>query len=240
MRKIGRLHDKKEALTKIKVARKYFDNVSADLIVGLENEDGKTLCRHAKELLQLGIKHISCYLLEVYENTPLYNMINSKKFKPLSEDETIFAFNKLANYLVDAGMHRYEISNFSCEGYESQHNLNYWKRGEYLGFGVSAHSFIDNRRFSNSDSLAGYEKGEFEEEILTEKEQIEEIIMLGLRCDAGVDLNQLNSLEYGIEKSPYFEQYLLQGILQKSENLIKLNPIYYHISNTIISNLIPD
>jgi len=240
LQKIGRLHDKKMALEKIKLARKCFDNVSADLIVGLEGEDGKTLCRYAKELLGAGVKHISCYLLEVYENTPIYQLIQKKKFRPLSDDETVFAFNKLANYLVDVGMNRYEISNFSFPGYESKHNLNYWSRGEYLGFGVSAHSFVENRRFFNSDTLIGYEHGVVDEEVLTKKEVVEEIIMLGLRCDVGVDLKELLKHDYDMTLNDKFNEYLKQGVLLKEDNLVRLNSVYYHVSNTIISDLIPD
>ena len=123
--KIGRLHTKKDALEKIKLARKFFDNVSADLIVGLENESGKDLCQYAKDLLALGVKHISCYLLEVYENTPIFSMIEREKYLPLNDEQTISAFHKLATYLQDKNMQRYEISNFAFDGYESQHNLNY-------------------------------------------------------------------------------------------------------------------
>ena len=95
--KIGRLHTKKEALEKIKLARKFFDNVSADLIVGLENQTGKDLCRYAKDLIALGVKHISTYLLEVYEGTPIFSMIEKKQYRPLDDEQTILAFNKLSS-----------------------------------------------------------------------------------------------------------------------------------------------
>lgn len=240
LKKIGRLHNKKIALEKIKLARKYFANVSTDLIIGLEKENGKDLCQYAKMLLELGVKHISCYLLEVYENTKLFQMIEEKKYNPLSDENTINAFNKLSNYLQDAGMNRYEISNFAFEGFESKHNINYWQRGEYIGFGLSAHSFIEGVRYQNANDIDGYFSGSIFVEKISLKEQIEEIIMLGLRCNLGVELNDLIKLDFDIKENPFFEDYLKQGILSEKDNKIYLNPIFYHLSNTIISNLLPD
>lgn len=232
---IGRLHTRAMALESVKLARKIFDNVSCDLIVGLEGQMGKELCTQARELLALGVKHISCYLLEVYDNTPLFRMIKNGQFKPLSDEETIRSFNKLSNFLQDKGMERYEISNFAFSGYESQHNLNYWKRGEYLGFGLSAHSFLNGIRTENAGTMADYRDGKVTTESLTEKEKDEEKIMLGLRCKLGFDLKSLKVID--MSKNPYFSDYLAQNILTQKGDTIKLNPLFYHLSNTIISNL---
>ncbi len=239
LQKIGRLHNHKMAIEKIKMVRKYFANVSADLIVGLEGETGKDLSRYAKELLDLGVKHISCYLLEVYENTPIFSMIKNKKYKPLTDEETIDAFNKLSNYLVDKGMERYEISNFAYDGFESQHNLNYWKRGDYLGFGLGAHSFEDERRYFNAETISGYEEGKVEEEKLTNTEVMEEMIMLGLRNRQGVNLKDLKKLGYDLPQNEFYKDYLQQDIIRENQDVVTLNSVYYHLSNTIISNLLP-
>lgn len=239
LKKIGRLHNHKMAIEKIKLTRKYFANVSVDLIVGLEGETGKDLSRYAMELLSLGVKHVSCYLLEVYENTNLFSMINSKKYKPLTDEEMIEAFNKLSNYLVDKGMQRYEISNFAFEGFESRHNLNYWSRGDYLGFGLGAHSFEGNRRYFNALTLDEYKLGIVEEENLTTEETLEEMIMLGLRCRLGVNVESLLKLGYDITKNEFYQDYLEQEIIKEEVGVVTLNPIYYHLSNTIITNLLP-
>lgn len=237
LKKIGRLHDKNTAIEKIKLARKYFDNVSVDLIVGLENQDGKTLCKHAKMLLDLGVKHVSCYLLEIYDNTILGKQVKEKKYKPLDDNKMIEAFNKLSNYLQDRGLNRYEISNFAYEGYESKHNLNYWSRGNYLGFGLSAHSFVENKRTQNADTIELYEKKKVTQEVLTKKEENEENIMLGLRSKIGVDLKKLRENGYDLSKNSYYNEYVKQGILIETDDRVFLNPVFYHISNTIISNL---
>ena len=237
LRKIGRLHNKELAIEKIKLTRKYFDNVSVDLLVGLEKEHD--LRRYAREFLMLGVKHISCYLLEVYENTKLHQMIKFGEYTPLNDDEMIAAFNKLSNYLRDASMERYEISNFAFEGYESKHNLNYWSRGDYLGFGLSAYSFVDDTRWNNASTMEEYKTNITQYERLSEKEQIEEIIMLGLRCKLGVKLSELEKLGYDITLNAYYKDYIMQGILKQKDDVLQLNPVYYHLSNTIISNLMP-
>lgn len=239
LRKIGRLHDREMALEKIEIAKKYFENVSADLIVGLENESGDNLCEYADALLKLGVKHISCYLLEVYENTKLFELVKNNKYLPLSDDQTIDAFEKLAEFLEKCGMQRYEISNFAFPGFESKHNLNYWQRGEYLGFGLSAHSFVKNVRFKNVETLAGYKNHEIQSEKLSGGEVLEEIIMLGLRCRIGVSLKDLKRKNYDIQTSANFKKYLDLGILNLKNDRFFLNPKFYDVSNTIISDLLP-
>ncbi len=239
LRKLGRLHDREMALEKIELAKKYFENVSADLIVGLENASSDNLCEHADALLKLGVKHISCYLLEVYENTKLFELVKNNKYFPLSDDQTIDAFEKLAEFLEECGMQRYEISNFAFPGFESKHNLNYWQRGEYLGFGLSAHSFVKNVRFKNADTLTGYKNHEIQAEKLSDSEVLEEIIMLGLRCRIGVSLKELKQKNYDIQTSANFKKYLDLGILNLKNDRFFLNPKFYDVSNTIISDLLP-
>ncbi len=238
LQKIGRLHDRKTALEKVELARKYFDNVSCDLIVGLEGETN--LAGYAKSLVERGVKHISCYLLEVYDNTPLGQMVKQKRYKPLSDEQTILSFNKLSNYLVDQGFVRYEISNFALPTYESKHNLNYWARGEYLGFGIAAHSFLNGIRTENASNMRDYAAKKQTQERLSQNEEVEEVeegIMLGLRCNLGVKLPLKN---YDITQNPYYADYLRQGILRKEGDRLFLNPMFYHLSNTIISNLLPN
>ncbi len=240
LQKIGRLHTPKEAVEKLKLASKYIENISADLIVGLEKQTGAQITKDVKKLLKSNIKHISCYLLEIYENAPIYKLIEEKSYIPLSDKRTINVFNKLASTLQKKGFERYEISNFSKPRFESEHNLNYWQRGEYLGFGISAHSFIDGKRTQNAENIENYSKGVRSVEVLSKQEEIEEIVMLGLRCRLGVDLTVLKSLGYDLTKNKFFEEYLNSGVISiENERLVKLNPKFYHISNTIICNLLP-
>lgn len=240
LKKIGRLHTKDEAIEKIKLAKQYFENISVDIIVGLEGETGEVLCDYAKTLLSLGIKHISCYLLEVYKNTKIFEMIEKKEYTPLDDDAQIDAFEKLSDFLQKNGMIRYEISNFAFPGFESKHNLGYWTREEYFGFGISAHSFLGGERIENAKTLSDYKNGPKKVEKLSDKEILEEIIMLGLRCNQGANINSLKELGYDISKNEYFLQYIKQNILKTENNKIFLNERFYDVSNTIISNLLPN
>lgn len=237
LKKIGRLHSKKQALHALKLARKYFDNISADLILGLQGEKFKKVKRHVKTLIKNKINHISCYMLEV--QTPNFsNLIAQKKYLPLDDDTVAKVYEKLVKFLRKKGYTQYEISNFAKDGKLSQHNLNYWKVGQYLGFGVSAHSYYNNIRFYNSDNFEQYYAGDVSQETQTSKTLAEEIIMLGLRCCLGVDLKNLQKLGYDVSKNAYFEDYVHKQILYIKDGKMFLNPKFYAVSNIIISNLI--
>ena len=237
LKKLGRLHTKKEALYKLQLATKFFDNVSCDLILGLEKE--KNVVKYARKLIKFGIKHISCYILEVHENTPLYSLVKNKKYQPLNDEAVAKSYEKLRKFLEKQGFNQYEISNFSLVGFESKHNLAYWSYDDYVGFGLSSHSFLDGARYENSSNLKAYYEGKGQSETITNDKEIEERILLGLRCKNGVDLEKLKNLGYILEKNEFFMQFLEKNILKKVNNRIFLNPNYYAVSDFIIEHLLP-
>ena len=237
LKKLGRLHTKKEALYELQLATKFFDNVSCDLILGLEKE--KNVVKYARKLIKFGIKHISCYILEVHENTPLYSLVKNKKYQPLNDEAVAKSYEKLRKFLEKQGFNQYEISNFSLVGFESKHNLAYWSYDDYVGFGLSSHSFLDGARYENSSNLKAYYEGKGQSETITNDKEIEERILLGLRCKNGVDLEKLKNLGYILEKNEFFMQFLEKNILKKVNNRIFLNPNYYAVSDFIIEHLLP-
>lgn len=237
LKKLGRLHTKKEALYKLQLATKFFDNVSCDLILGLEKE--KNVVKYARKLIKFGIKHISCYILEVHENTPLYSLVKNKKYQPLNDEAVAKSYEKLRKFLEKQGFNQYEISNFSLLGFESKHNLAYWSYDDYVGFGLSSHSFLDGARYENSSNLKAYYEGKGQSETITNDKEIEERILLGLRCKNGVDLEKLKKMGYFLEKNEFFMQFLEKNILKKVNNRIFLNPNYYAVSDFIIEHLLP-
>ena len=237
LKKLGRLHTKKEALYKLQLATKFFDNVSCDLILGLEKE--KNVVKYARKLIKFGIKHISCYILEVHENTPLYSLVKNKKYQPLNDEAVAKSYEKLRKFLEKQGFNQYEISNFSLLGFESKHNLAYWSYDDYVGFGLSSHSFLDGVRYENSSNLKDYYEGKRQSETITNDKEIEERILLGLRCKNGVDLEKLKNLGYILEKNEFFMQFLEKNILKKENDKVYLNPNYYAVSDFIIEHLLP-
>ena len=147
---IGRKHNSKQAIKAIKLAKKVgFLNISADMLIGIPKQNYCILKNTAKKLCKLNLNHLSCYMLINEPNTTLTNKIESGKVKVVSEDKSVKCYNKLVNFLQKRGIFRYEISNFSKNGYECKHNLGYWNLTEYYGFGLSAHSFIDGKRYEN-------------------------------------------------------------------------------------------
>lgn len=237
---IGRKHNKQDALNAISNAKKVgFENVSADLIVGLPNISTRTLCSHAKKLIESGIIHISTYMLQVEEGTPLYKMCQENPALLPSEDECAESFVSLVKTLSKNNFKQYEVSNFAREGYESRHNLKYWQGENYLGFGLCATSTFDNKRWTNGKTFESYFKGEKEVEFLGYREKIEEKIMLGLRCYLGFDREELKSFGYDIEQNENFKILLKKGYIYQKNSKIYLNPKFYNVNNQIITKLLP-
>ena len=169
-----------------------FTNINVDIMSGLP---GQTLASYRDTLekvlhLEPMPQHISAYSLIVEEGTPFAAMAERGEL-PLPEEETERAmYEETIEVLAKYGFHRYEISNYARDGYECRHNVGYWIRRDYLGFGIGAASLIDNVRFQNEKSLGAYlahplESRE-EEQTLTVQDRMEETMFLGLRLTRGV------------------------------------------------------
>ena len=241
LKEMGRLHNSSQAIEVIKLAKKIgFKNISVDLMVGFKGQTERALLQDISTLSDLKIPHVSIYMLQIEEGASLYKRIREGKTSVLNDDECERIFEKGVEFLKSKGYQRYEISNFAKKGRESKHNRNYWLNGEYIGFGLGAHSFIGGKRIANPVTFEKYFNKEaplIEE--LTNKEQIEEIIMLGLRCKYGFKINDLKKMGYNLEKNKEYFSYINKKILRKERGRIFLNPEYYDVSNTIICNLLP-
>jgi oxygen-independent coproporphyrinogen-3 oxidase len=207
----------RQAIERITVAG--FENYSLDLIFALPDQTPHDFLNSLEQALQYGPKHISLYCLTYERGTKLYKMMVCGEIKPLKDDIQVNIFKTAIERLSTAGYNRYELSNFALPGYECRHNLNYWKMGNYLGFGPSAHSSLDSRRWSNYADLEKYlfliQKGtfpiEFEEDIDSNRRN-EEFIMLSLRLKEGIDLERYQKIS---------GKDLLQTHAQKIESLIE-------------------
>lgn len=169
-----------------------FTNINVDVMSGLP---GQTLASYKDTLekvlrLEPMPQHISAYSLIVEEGTPFAAMADRGEL-PLPEEDTERAmYEETIEVLAGYGFHRYEISNYALDGYECRHNVGYWIRRDYLGFGIGAASLIGNVRFQNGRDLNAYLANPFacreEEQSLTTQEQMEETMFLGLRLIRGV------------------------------------------------------
>ena len=239
---IGRLHNSKDAINSILLAKEIgFLNISADVMIGIPNQTINSMQNTLSKLVDLGVNHISAYMLILEKETPLYKLVKDGIVTVANEDESVDMYNFAYNYLKTKGYFRYEISNFAKKGFKCRHNLNYWEMGEYIGFGVASHSYYDGRRISNSDSLEDYYKKEniFSEKI-TKKTLIEEMIMLGLRTSAGVSTHKLKHLGYDIlsEKSDELEMLKKHKLISVSDKTIKVTSKNFGLVSAIILKLI--
>ena len=203
LKSIGRIHNFEEFLDIYKCARKIgFNNINVDLMIGLPDQSIQDIKDSLKTVVELGAEHISVYSLIVEENTRMQELIENGTLKLTEEDTERNMYWYVKNYLELNGYKHYEISNFSKLGFESKHNLNCWSQKEYIGFGLAAHSYIGNKRFSNIEDLERYikniQENKFNENIVMQENQTEfekekEFMLLGLRKIDGVSIQDFKN-----------------------------------------------
>lgn len=242
LRDIGRCHTAKDFVKCAKLLKG--ENFNADVMIGLR---GQTL-QDIKDTIVLahncGAEHISIYALTPEEGTPIYTDYLNGELPDGDEVAEMYAFG--AKILNGLGYIRYEVSNFSKKGRESRHNLNYWKRGEYIGLGVSASSHIKGVRFTNTYNLDEYFKCVLsnafpvvDREEVDKRGAMQETVMLALRTCEGLDINKFNSVfscdflkEYAsaLEKNKSF--------LVISDGVLKIKEEYLYVQNSIICDFL--
>ena len=227
--------DYKRAINVLKQAG--FSNINTDILIGLPNQTEGDIKKTVKALSDEGLTHISAYGLMVEDGTPLKKMIDSGKIKTISEEMAVALYNLTYNELKKYGYNRYEISNFCKLGFECKHNLNYWNRGEFLGVGLSAYSFLNGTHFENTKVLTDYLNLPYKklnEEKETLKTAKEEFIMLSLRLEKGLDIKKFNKTFNADFEKDYQKQI---AKLQKI-GLIKIENNHVIITNFEVSNMI--
>jgi oxygen-independent coproporphyrinogen-3 oxidase len=251
---LGRIHTSVQAERAVADARAAgFDEIDIDLIYGLP---GQTACAWTDDLeraLAHNPEHLSCYMLIIEPGTPMARMRDSGRLKPPPDDQVAELFVLTSELLTGRGYRHYEIANFArcdagrADAHVSRHNSKYWSYAPYLGFGPAAHSFLPPRRFWNERNLAGYVEAigaggapPRGEEVLTADQQLSEVIMLGLRTAAGLDLVDF-AHRFGTEAAracaeaaaPFAEQGLLA--CDRTRCAPTLRGMLYH--NTIVGAL---
>ena len=236
LKEIGRIHTYEEFLNTYKLARKIgFKNINADLMIGLPKQTIEDVEKAVNDLIKLGLEHISVYSLILEEGTVLEEQIRSGKLKLPEDEEEREMYWKVKSILEANGYIHYEISNFAKKGYESQHNLDCWRQKEYVGFGVAAHSYTNDVRYSNIENLEeyieNYENDKLEEtfifnEKLTHNMKVKEYMMLGLRKLNGVSIQEFK------EKFAANPIYVFKNELEKlvNEDLLEIDGDYIRLT----------
>ncbi len=254
---VGRLHKRSTVLDDIARLRAVgITNINVDLIAGLPHQTAETWRRSLDETLATGAAHVSVYMLEVDEDSRLGREVMAggtryhAHFVP-DEDATADFYLAACEQLEAAGIAQYEISNFARAGAESRHNLKYWTRQPYLGFGVDGHSMLlgsaregEAARFSTTDALEKYVAGSpLQRTVVSLANALEESFFLGLRLNRGLDLREI-ATRFGRQAlqnlRPMITELLADELMEEAGdgNIIRLTPRGRLLSNEVFQRFL--
>lgn len=241
LKKIGRIHNYNDFLATYNLAREVgFDNINVDLMIGLPGQTIEDVKSSLNKVINLNPSHISVYSLIVEENTIIYNLIEQNKIVLPDEELERNMYWYVKNYLELGGYEHYEISNFAKNEKKSLHNWDCWNQKEYVGFGASAHSYLNRKRFCNIGVLEEYIK-DFKntkevQEVQSFYETKQEYMLLGLRKIKGVCISDFKN-KFG--ENPIFlfknelNKLIEEDLLEITTNNIKLTNKGLNFANLV-------
>jgi oxygen-independent coproporphyrinogen III oxidase len=245
----GRMHRRSDIYRAAEILRGAgIQNISFDLIAGLPFQTAESWQESLEELGKLSPEHVSVYLLEVDEGSRrgveiLQSGTRYSAGAVPSDDAMAEFYEAACAFLGERGYHHYEISNWARPGYESRHNLKYWRREEYLGFGAGAHSFSGAQRWANAHDAAAYvgaiTAGRLPAEQLepvTPGSALEEELFLGLRQLDGIDVGRIER-EYGVALDTRFDGLEAAGLIEREGTIVRLAPARLSVSNEVFVEL---
>jgi len=247
LRFLQRLHSASEAIATIEAARKYFNNLSIDLIFGLPEQTFDNINKSLSQAIALDLPHISCYALIYEEGTPLFEDLLAGKVRPIADEESADYYLQISDFLRLRGYEHYEISNFARSGFRCRHNIKYWTCSDTLAFGASSVGMIAGSRYKNVSNVAKYfaflGKGlrpeEYSEKLSSEERLTERVYLslrsLGLKfedfaAEFGVDLLAILCNEIEVLVASDFATF--------ENKTLKLTPKGYYICDEITLRLL--
>ncbi len=252
LRLLGRIHSYEDFLRSYELVREAgFSNVNIDLISALPKQSVFSYEKSLDRVVKLNPEHISSYSLIVEEGTPFFERYseNAPFFKDLPcEEVERQMYEMTVRKLSAAGYHRYEISNYSKNNLHSRHNISYWERVPYLGFGAAASSFFENERYKNTANIREYIGGidsgrdvREEKVSLSLTESMAEFMFLGLRCTNGIKKNRFFS-EFGKNLEEVYgkeiKKHIKNGLLIEDNNIIRLSDRGLDLSNYVLCDFV--
>jgi len=252
---VARLHTREKTLSDIERLRQAgISNINVDLIAGLPHQTRASWSYSVAEAIATGVAHVSVYMLEVDEDSRLGRELIAggtryhAHFVP-DDDLTAEFYETACERLSAAGIEQYEISNFARAGFESRHNLKYWTRQPYLGFGVDAHSMLPCRegvqsfRFATTDSYDHFlAQPEVSTSPVASEQALEEAFFLGLRLNRGISLMETGS-QFGAAVAafvPAVEDLVKAGLLQREGDVVRLTARGRLLSNEVFERFISE
>jgi oxygen-independent coproporphyrinogen-3 oxidase len=255
---VARLHTREKTLSDIERLRAAgISNINVDLIAGLPHQTHQSWDFSLKQTIATGVPHVSVYMLEVDEDSRLGRELIAggtkyhAHFVP-DDDATAEFYESACRRLHGAGVEQYEISNFARPGFESSHNLKYWTRQPYLGFGVDAHSMLpasqalraqgtESLRLATTDAFEQFfTSSELQATPVSTAQAVEESFFLGLRLNRGVDLDELRR-EFGSSVDVYepaMQDLIACGLLDRRQDVLQLTPRGRLLSNEVFEKFV--
>ena len=246
----GRMHRRADIYRAVPILREAgIGNIGFDLIAGLPLQTPESWRDSVDRLIELGPEHVSVYILEVDEKSRLGSeLLNGGKRYSAgavpSEDQMAEFYELAQSSFSAAGYHHYEISNWAKPGFESRHNLKYWRREAYLGFGAGAHSFSGVQRWANAHDATGYVAAIQKDslpveqlECLTPEAALEEELFLGLRQLDGIDVSRIEK-DYAVKLASRFDPLASSGLVEWNGPVVRLAPSRLSVSNEVFVELL--
>lgn len=233
---LGRIHTWEQFLESFQLARETgFRNINVDLMSALPGQTTESVHRTLERVLALSPEHISAYSLILEEGTPFHKRYEGHPELLPSEEEERQMYYDTRDRLCACGYEHYEISNFAKPGYACRHNLGYWERTDYKGFGLGAASLLENVRYTNQTDLTEYLKGNFAgtEEPLTKQAVREEYFFLGLRKMEGVEPGR-----YREHYEERIQRLQAQQLLEEKDGRIRLTERGTDVSNYVMAQFL--
>ncbi|MGM9646105.1 MAG: radical SAM family heme chaperone HemW [Eubacteriales bacterium] len=246
---LGRIHTFDDFKENFLLARRCgFDNINVDIMYGLPDESIEKISKTLYKVSEFSPEHISAYCLKIEENTPFFDIKDTLSIP--DDDKICDTYLTICDKLKDYGYEQYEISNFSKTGYRCRHNLKYWNDEEYIGFGPSAHSFFNGRRYFYDNSTEKYvsslRSGILPLKVWENKQKksneddADEYIMLKMRLFDGIDTEEFFD-KFGVSFEEYtggVQKYILGGYMEKCAEVYRFTPKGFFVSNFILSDIL--
>ena len=241
---LGRVHNFDDFKASYALARECgISSIGVDLMYGIPEQSVESFKETLLAVLALNPQHISCYGLIIEEGTPFYN--KSSQLALPSEDQECDMYEMALELLSGSGFSHYEISNYALRGFESRHNLKYWRLQEYVGVGLAAHSFFDGVRSYNTDNMSVYLSGNPKEYSVKDNVSTDELaydfIMLGLRLREGISLAEYKE-RFGYDflhgRRDILNKYISSGYMSLNGDRLSLTDKGLYVSNTILTDLL--
>ncbi|MFV0556677.1 MAG: radical SAM family heme chaperone HemW [Lactovum sp.] len=247
LKKIGRTHNRDDVYQSIeKLKNANFDNITIDLIYGLPGQTLEMIQEDLERFLSLDLPHVALYSLILEDHTRFMNMQRTGILTLPSDDKNIEMYQYIRSVLATSGYQHYEISNFSKENYESKHNLTYWNNVEYYGVGAGASGYLNGIRYKNYGPVHHYLENQnkrVHEDILKQKEKMEEEMFLGLRKKEGVSISHFEEkfqVKFEDIYPSVLEQLITTDLVYFENNFLSLTERGFELGNEIFEKFLLD